>query len=80
MRPSSILTFLSLAVLPVALASPVGSNQDSSIAKRCCILCDNPYARCGANDKREAVQTEEEVFQGPEKRCCVNCDVNRCGN
>lgn len=27
MHPSSILTFLSLAVLPVALASPVGSNQ-----------------------------------------------------
>lgn len=105
MRLSSIITFLSLAVLPATLASPVDNQvlllslfslvslfllhentnrynrvQDSSIAKRCCILCDNPYARCGANDKREAVQTEEEVFHGQAKRCCVNCDVNRCGN
>ncbi|GKZ64006.1 hypothetical protein AnigIFM50267_000298 [Aspergillus niger] len=79
MRLSSIITFLSLAVLPATLASPI-DNQESSIAKRCCILCDNPYARCGANDKREAVQTEEEVFHGQVKRCCVNCDVNRCGN
>ncbi|PYI34366.1 hypothetical protein BP00DRAFT_454713 [Aspergillus indologenus CBS 114.80] len=79
MRLSNVLALLSLAVLP-AFASPVESNnQESSISKRCCILCDNPYARCGANDKREAVETEEEALFGPvAKRCCVNCDVNRC--
>ncbi|RAH39811.1 uncharacterized protein BO95DRAFT_519211 [Aspergillus brunneoviolaceus CBS 621.78] len=78
MRFSNDLALLSLAVLP-AFASPVDNNQRFSISKRCCILCDNPYARCGANDKREAVETEEEALFGPvAKRCCVNCDVNRC--
>ncbi|RAH85839.1 hypothetical protein BO86DRAFT_437108 [Aspergillus japonicus CBS 114.51] len=79
MRLSNVLALLSLAVLP-AFASPVESNnQEPSISKRCCILCDNPYARCGANDKREAVETEAEALFGPvAKRCCVNCDVNRC--
>lgn len=31
-------------------------------AKRCCILCENPYARCGSKDKREAVGTLEEAL------------------
>ncbi|KAJ5095045.1 hypothetical protein N7532_007336 [Penicillium argentinense] len=57
------------------LASPVSSSNDlASISKRCCILCDNLYARCGSNDKREAVETEEEALFGPTKRCCLNCD------
>ncbi|KAJ5414674.1 hypothetical protein N7509_001301 [Penicillium cosmopolitanum] len=58
-------------------------------AKRCCINCDNPYARCGAseNGKREAVETEQEALFGtvkrgdtagapqwPTKRCCILCD------
>ncbi|KAL0253282.1 hypothetical protein SLS55_010254 [Diplodia seriata] len=57
----------------------------SATIKRFCILCDNPYARCGSNaaavEKREAVETEEEALFGPEvltKRCCVDCDNNRC--
>ncbi|KAJ5682330.1 hypothetical protein N7462_005495 [Penicillium macrosclerotiorum] len=34
--------------------------------------------RCGSNDKREVVETEAEAIFGLAKRCCVNCDVNRC--
>lgn len=31
-------------------------------AKRCCILCDNPYAQCRSMDKREAVETLEDAL------------------
>ncbi|KAE8378988.1 hypothetical protein BDV26DRAFT_291704 [Aspergillus bertholletiae] len=85
MRFSAVGILCSLLVLP-SFASPVETRNPTSLAagpssnnltwisKRCCILCDNPYARCGANDKREAVETEEEALFGPEKRCCINCD------
>ncbi|KAK7696896.1 hypothetical protein SLS64_014100 [Diaporthe eres] len=49
------------------------------LSKRCCINCDNPYATCNPNDKREAVETEGEAIFGTEKRCCINC-MNPCSN
>ncbi|KAB8260956.1 hypothetical protein BDV32DRAFT_148830 [Aspergillus pseudonomiae] len=84
MHFSTIGILCSLLVLP-SFASPVETRNPTSLAadtsgneswigKRCCILFDNPYARCGANDKREAVETEEEALFGPEKRCCILCN------
>ncbi|KAJ5220698.1 uncharacterized protein N7469_009585 [Penicillium citrinum] len=53
---------------------------------------DNPYARCGSNDKRDAVESEHEpLFETvkrddypslwPSKRCCILCENPhaRCG-
>ncbi|KAB2573624.1 hypothetical protein DBV05_g7710 [Lasiodiplodia theobromae] len=59
---------------PIEPQSPNVSNDLFWLSKRCCILCDNPYARCGSNDKREAVESEDDALFGPTKRCCINCD------
>ncbi|KAL4808054.1 hypothetical protein BDV18DRAFT_158172 [Aspergillus unguis] len=85
MRLSTI-TALCALILP-ALAVPVNDSID--IQKRCCILCEGPN-RCGANDKREVVDTLEEVNASLavskrheaaiQKRCCILCEgPNRCG-
>ncbi|RMJ18088.1 hypothetical protein CDV36_002227 [Fusarium kuroshium] len=55
------------------------SQQFRWLSKRCCINCDNPYARCDGHGKREAVETEGEALFGNEKRCCINC-MNPCIN
>ncbi|KAK0624494.1 hypothetical protein DIS24_g11161 [Lasiodiplodia hormozganensis] len=69
------------------------SNDLFWLSKRCCILCDNPYARCGEKDKREPVDSLGEALFGPVKRdeaapsglikrCCILCDNPhvRCGS
>ncbi|KAI8151202.1 hypothetical protein K4K49_003026 [Colletotrichum sp. SAR 10_70] len=80
---------LGLMTLTSALASPMepasanlqarDQNDFRWLSKRCCINCDNPYASCNPNDKREAVETEGDAIFGTEKRCCINC-MNPCSN
>ncbi|KAF5012032.1 hypothetical protein FDECE_1891 [Fusarium decemcellulare] len=79
---------LGLLALTLALASPGEASSGLQardghdfrwLSKRCCINCDNPYARCGSKDKREAVESEGEAVFGTEKRCCINC-MNPCSN
>ncbi|KAJ0120969.1 hypothetical protein J7T55_015708 [Diaporthe amygdali] len=63
---------LGLMALTAALANPTEStstnlqarDQDDFrwLSKRCCINCDNPYATCNPNDKREAVKTEGDAI------------------
>ncbi|RSL83847.1 hypothetical protein BHE90_012758 [Fusarium euwallaceae] len=76
-----------LALTLVLAATPVNSDKLEArnehdfrwLSKRCCINCDNPYARCDGRSKREAVETEGEALFGNEKRCCINC-MNPCAN
>ncbi|PLB47376.1 hypothetical protein P170DRAFT_439054 [Aspergillus steynii IBT 23096] len=83
MRLSITSIVLSLCVLP-SIASPMPAPAENSalMSKRCCILCDNPYARCGSNDKREAFETEEGAISGLGKRCSINSmnPAFRCGS